>query len=132
VQISDIDGLKKSGRKLAKVRESDEFVAVIDVKDDLKKAEIILFTAQGMAHRVALGEFPVRDGASLGVIAIDLKKGDALCGAVAAEQGGVLTLSSGKEKIVKASEVSLGRRGLRGIKLKGISEILGVVAGTRM
>lgn len=118
VSCADWEGIKKSGRRIAKVREGDEFVAVIRSSD-----EVMLFSAQGVAHRVALSEFPRRDGASLGVIALELKKGDVVRGATSGRATALVTLGSGKERSIEWREVPKGRRGLKGTKLKGLSAI---------
>lgn len=107
----DLSSIKKSGRRIMRVREGDNLVVVVKESPDLA-----LFTRNGLGLAIKSKEIPERIGAAVGVIAMGVSSSDAL---VAAQgfSGKVsleLTLSDGSTKRLCASEIVKGKRGLKG------------------
>ena len=112
-QVGDLSSIKRSGRRLARLRDPDELVAALSIDK-----EFVVATAKGYLLRVKTDEIPEREGPSLGVAAIDLdvKKRDYVVGAVSVSRGAkiVVELESGREKSLALGDLKLSKRALRG------------------
>jgi topoisomerase-4 subunit A len=114
--LGDVQSTKKNGRRVAKIKEEDELVVALVTREDL-----VIVSRTSYAVRMPTAEVPSRDTASQGVslININVEKGDAVIGAVAgaAREAFVLDVDSGKPKRFAFSDVTRGKRALRGNKL---------------
>lgn len=137
-EIEPLEGMKRNGRRVMKLREGDALVAVLP-----HGKELALFTRKGLGLCVSSKEIPARSGAAIGVSLIGVSTGDAVVGAclwnkntgnknTENKNAGVkLLLSSGKEKDIQKSEVPTGRRGLKGRKIVSKGEIEAVLGGQK-
>lgn len=123
VKLCGLVGMKKSGKRLFKLREGDTLAAACRFT-----SAPALFTKGGYGLVVTRHDVPLRDSAAVGVQLIGVKAGDVVCGAICEPADGkvVLTLSSGKEKIIDWQSIESGHRGLRGSKISGTSQIVSV------
>jgi DNA gyrase subunit A len=120
LKISELGNLKKSGKRIMKLREGDEMVGVVHAG-----GLFAMLTKVGHGLVVESKEIPERDGAAVGVIAMGLKTGDRVVAAleVKKNQTLLLTLESGGDKEVPLSELTAGHRGLQGKRVIARGEI---------
>ena len=120
LKISDLVNLKKSGKRIMKLRDGDEMVGVVHAS-----GSFAMLTKIGHGLVVESKEIPERDGAAVGVIAMGLKTGDRVVAAleVKKNQKLLLTLESGGDKEVPLSELTAGHRGLQGKRVIARGEV---------
>ncbi len=115
--MSDISETKRNGRRVMKLREGEELAAAEPLA-----TVMVLITQDGSGLAIAKDEVPVRDSAAVGVCLMGVRDGDAIvacCGVQSAKMKGtlLLELKSGRTKDVPLSEVTKGRRALKGTKV---------------
>ncbi len=105
----------RAGRRVARVGQGDEVVAVEPVAGDA----VVCATAKGKMLRFGLGEAAELSGPGRGVILMRLDTGDRLVGVVAqAPEAVVLAVApDGREHRLRARDVPAGRRGGKGQKV---------------
>ncbi|MDZ4784920.1 MAG: DNA gyrase subunit A, partial [bacterium] len=113
-KIEGLAALKKSGKRIMKLRDGDETVAVCH-----KTGNISMVTKTGHGLTIKSDEVPEREGAAVGVIVMGLKDGDRVVSALQTKKGAKLSLvlESGSNKDVEISEFAQGHRGLKGKKV---------------
>ena len=123
VEISGLVGIKRSGKRVAKLRGDDQLAVALPVEK-----QVALFSQKGYALRLKVADIPVRSGASLGVNLMGIRDGDALIGALDAglSSSAILTMNSGSDKEVKLKDITLCKRGLKGKKILKRGEIRSV------
>lgn len=121
--VPEMKGLKRSGKRMIKVRDGDELIAVTPLNENLA-----FFTVKGSGLVVKGKESPIRQGVSIGVKLMGVRKDDALIAALsfARDTKIFIKLAGGKEKELTTKEITKGRRGLMGTKVITRGEIEGV------
>lgn len=111
--VEGLDGIKRNGKRIMKLREGDELVSV----DKLNK-RLAIFTEKGSALVISAKDVPVRNNAAVGVMLMGIRKDDSVVGALSFRTKGTidLTLDSDKVKTMASTELLSGRRGLKGRK----------------
>lgn len=124
VELKEVTETKKSGRRIMKLRADDKLAAISVVRGNV----LGLFTKQGSGLLVACKEIPVKENPVVGVALMGIRSDDELAGAVCASAKNEvrLQLESGRDKVLKLSELLRGRRGLKGRKVISRGSITGV------
>ncbi len=124
LEIEGLDGIKRNGKRIMKLRKGDALVDVVHLK---KRAAF--FTAQGSALSIASKEIPERSTPAIGVALMGVRKDDEIVGIWSFNTKGSvkLELSNGKEKELKSSDVTSGKRALKGKKVVSRAEIVRVL-----
>ena len=128
----DLSETTRAGRRLARVAEGDEIVAIEPV---LGKA-VVVATARGKMLRFPLGEVAELAGPGRGVILMRPDKGDdRVVGALALPAGGTLVALTpeGGERRISVADVPAGRRagkGQRVVKRGGVAALQLVESGS--
>ena len=120
LKMEEMAAVKKSGKRVMKLREGDELVAVCKYAPKLA-----LFTRNGSGLVIETKELPVRDSAVIGVSAISVRDDDGLASAIcfSGKANFIVHLSTGKTKDVASEEMLTGRRALKGNKVISRAEI---------
>lgn len=127
LSVSEIATLKRSGRRVMKLRGSDELNAASLVPFDAK--EVCLITKAGYALRISIADVLAREAPAVGVQLIGVKDNDQLIAAIAilgSKADLLLTNSQGKIKEISSKEITKGARALRGNKIISRDEIIEV------
>jgi DNA gyrase subunit A len=115
--VPDLTETTRAGRRLARVGEGDEIVAV----EPVLGAVVVVATARGKMLRFALDEVPELSGVGRGVILMRPAKdeGDRVVGALALAKNGkfVAVTSEGGERPLDVSDVPTGHRAGKGQKV---------------
>jgi DNA gyrase subunit A len=113
-KVTELATIKRSGRRAMKVRDGDALVAVSP-----KAKKVAIATESGIGLVIAVGELPENDSPVVGVIAMGIKEGDKVAGAVCFDGQAKIKLitTEGKEKIVESKEFTEGHRALKGTKI---------------
>lgn len=124
--VDGLAGLKRSGKRIAKLREGDEFVGVVVLSQD----EIAVFSRKGFALRMKARELPKREGVASGVSIMKVKADDEVVALLQRPLGRrfTTTLSTGRTKEFGWDTLELAHRDLRGSKLSLQGEVLAVAA----
>lgn len=124
--LSDLLEIKRSGRKIMKVREGDALAAATVVAG----AKLAVVTRSGMALVVDQKEVTRRDGAAVGVILISVKDGDGVVGAVCgdAKSALIVNFNSGASKSIALKEIPEGSRATKGKKIISSGEVRSLTA----
>lgn len=119
----DISSIKKSGRRVMKIREGDNLVSVVKSASNLA-----LFTKNGMGLAIKSNEIPQRAGVAVGVIAMGVATKDALVKAIGFSGKTCLELCllDGVSKRINVSDMTKGKRGLKGKPLVKQGQIVAV------
>jgi DNA gyrase/topoisomerase IV subunit A len=119
-EVEALEGIKKNGRRIMKLREGDALASVLP-----SGKELAMFTRKGLGLCISSKEIPSRPSAAVGVSLMGISHDDHLVGASipSKEVGAHLLLSSGKEKELKKSEIPTGHRGLKGKKVVSKGEV---------
>ena len=120
LKVEELAGIKKNGKRIMKLRDGDALAAVCQLSKS-----VALFVRSGSGLVIQSDEIPVRDSAAVGVALMGVRKGDAIVGMVSFDTPCKImaTLSSGKEKEISSSEITKGRRALKGTKVISRAEI---------
>lgn len=121
-----IEGLgteKRNGKRVMKLRAGDSLCAVTPLNSN-----IVMVTKKASGLLITKKEVPVRNNPAVGVILMSVRDDDELRGAVSFKGAKKieLQLSTGKEKKISTSDITKGRRGLKGTKVVGRGEINGI------
>lgn len=123
--LSEIGDVKRSGKRVAKLRDTDK-LAVAAILDDV----LVMITRQGSALAVARKEIPVRDSAAVGVQLMGVREDDAVIDGVCVKKLSSKTFEiktkGGKSKEISGSEITSGHRGLKGTKVYSRDEVIGI------
>jgi DNA gyrase subunit A len=121
--IGDLRSLKRSGRKVFKVKEDDSVIAAAPINDFL-----LIATNQGYLQKLAFAEIPSREGAASGVILTDvnIKKGELVIAAISAAKNSVieLTVESGTKRTVNVGDLKISARTTKGERIVKTSKIV--------
>jgi DNA gyrase subunit A len=116
---TNLDGvtqLRRSGKRIAKLKDDDELVVVLPFDKD-----IVVATLHGYVVWLNFEELVHRDNASQGAILVSLKEEDLVIGALVTELKSSnkieINQNDSKTKVVSATELSQSKRGSRGIKI---------------
>lgn len=122
----DLGTLKRSGRRVMKLRAQDELASASLVPFDSK--EVCLITKCGYGLKINLSEVLAREAPAVGVQLIAVKDNDQVVGALATSPKGeiLITNSNGKTKELTIKEIVKGSRAQRGTRLSGRDEIVSV------
>lgn len=127
LSLDTVQGIKRSGRKVMKVREDEAMAAV-----GLGKGDVIIFTKKGYGLLVPRSDLPVRDTPAVGVNLINVGKDDEVVKVIALPEvvpkSTSITVSLGNKKHidVAVSSITKGHRGLKGSKIINSGEIIEV------
>ncbi len=124
--VSDLETLKRSGRRVMKLRGDDSLAVASIVKLDCR--EVCLVTKAAYGLRIPLKDVMPREAPAVGVQLISVKDGDSLVAAIPVSSATELTITTaqGKSKNISSKEVSTGSRASRGNKILARDEILEV------
>jgi DNA gyrase subunit A len=124
--VNDIENLKRSGRRVMKVRDSDAVVAATIVKLDCK--EVALVTKAGYGLKIALKDVLPREAPAVGVQLIAVKDQDSVCSVLALGSKCDLEVSTaqGKLKNISSKDIASGSRASRGNKILAKDQIVQV------
>lgn len=122
ITLGDMSGLKRSGKRIAKIRAGDFISATVKMDKYLG-----MITKKGSGLVISTKEVPLRTNPSVGVQLMGVRKGDRVIGAVSfAKKTEIqLEMASGKPKIISSADMTKGKRGLKGKKVVG-REVQGV------
>jgi DNA gyrase subunit A len=116
---------------LISARKDERITAYVPVREFSEDRFLVLATRQGVVKKTRLSHYshPRR----IGIVAVDLREGDALIGAVVVEIGSDVILATRRGKAIRFPEAELrpmGRTatGVRGVRLRGPEdEVVGMV-----
>lgn len=113
-KVAELATIKRSGRRAMKVRDGDALVGVSPVAK-----KIAMATEAGVGLVIESSELPENDSPVVGVIAMGVREGDKVVGAVcfSGQSKFKLISSEGKEKIIESKEFTEGHRALKGTKI---------------
>ncbi|MCB0319686.1 MAG: hypothetical protein KDD60_02100, partial [Bdellovibrionales bacterium] len=120
-QVEGLDGIKKVGKRIMKLRDDDELRVV-----EPSGKEFALFTEQGFALVLKRSELPARSQPAVGVILIGVKDEDEVVSGIAKCKQVAVVTEADKEKTVAFETLPKGRRGLRGKKIIARSTVQNV------
>lgn len=122
--LEGLQGLKRSGKRVAKFKDGDELVAV-----SKSAPKLALFSRRGFGMVIKGNEVPLRNAGAAGVILLGVRDDDHLVAAIGF--GGKckfkVKVDSGNEKELASSDLTEGHRALKGNRVFPRGEILGVV-----
>jgi DNA gyrase subunit A len=123
LKMTEIEGVKRSGKRAIKLREGDELAAVSKLDSALA-----MFTKAASGLVIESKEIPVRDSAAVGVSLISVRDDDELVAAISFNKKGKFKVikSNGKEEEIESKDMLSGRRALKGNKVISRAEILAV------
>ena len=126
IVAEDLAGLKRSGKRIMKIREGDALVAACR-----PMARLALFTRTGYALTIKASEISKRENAAVGVVAMGVRDDDRLIAGISFERKAklILKLESGRTKELSTDEVEAGHRALKGKRVITQGEITGVDVG---
>lgn len=123
LEVKDLAGIKRNGRRAIKLREQDFLAAVVRLD-----TRIAMFTQRASGLVIERKEIPVRDGPAVGVSLMGVRDDDRLIGAVSF--GGSckiqLLLDSGKTQEIPSADMLQGHRALKGNKVIARGELKAV------
>ncbi len=128
--IVEFSNVRKNGLTAITLKENDE---LIEIKVTDKNTDIFLVTKFGMCIRFKETDLRATGRASMGVIGMNLIKGDEIVGMQLDHQGDSLLIVSekGLGKRTLLEEFSVQRRGGKGVKCYKITEKTGYVIGVK-
>lgn len=121
--VNELANLKRSGRRVMKLRGSDELAAATLVHAGAR--EVSMITKIGYSLRIDISEVLERDAPAVGVQLIKVKDEDQLVAAIISSGASdiEITTASGKTKEISTKDISKGSRALRGNKIPGRDDI---------
>ncbi len=128
--IVEFSNVRKNGLTAITLKENDE---LIEIKVTDKNTDIFLVTKFGMCIRFKETDLRATGRASMGVIGMNLIKGDEIVGMQLDHQGDSLLIVSekGLGKRTLLEEFSVQRRGGKGVKCYKITDKTGYVIGVK-
>ena len=128
--IVEFTNVRKNGLTAITLKENDE---LIEIKVTDKNTDIFLVTKYGMCIRFKETDLRATGRASMGVIGMNLMKGDEIVGMQLDHQGDSLLIVSekGLGKRTLLEEFSVQRRGGKGVKCYKITDKTGYVIGVK-
>ncbi len=128
--IVEFTNVRKNGLTAITLKENDE---LIEIKVTDKNTDIFLVTKFGMCIRFKETDLRATGRASMGVIGMNLMKGDEIVGMQLDHQGDSLLIVSekGLGKRTLLEEFSVQRRGGKGVKCYKITDKTGYVIGVK-
>ncbi len=128
--IVEFSNVRKNGLTAITLKENDE---LIEIKVTDKNTDIFLVTKFGMCIRFKETDLRATGRASMGVIGMNLMKGDEIVGMQLDHQGDSLLIVSekGLGKRTLLEEFSVQRRGGKGVKCYKITDKTGYVIGVK-
>jgi DNA gyrase subunit A len=124
MSLSDLQNIKRSGRRLMKLRAGDLLASTcLAVHPDLA-----IFSKSGENLVIKLKELPESSAPVVGVVAMQLKSDDRVLKVLAVKSGQKLELSDGAKRKLEIvwSDLNHGRRALRGKRLAIKGELTAV------
>ncbi len=118
--LEGLDQVKRSGKRAIKLRKDDSLAAAA-----VMNGSVALFTKKACGLVIKSKEVPVRDQPAVGVSLMSVRSDDQLVSAVTFANKATLKvwLDTGKDKEIPSSELTAGRRGLKGTKVVPRGEI---------
>ncbi|MCI9325028.1 DNA gyrase subunit A [bacterium 1xD8-48] len=128
--IVEFSNVRKNGLTAITLKENDE---LIEIKVTDKNTDIFLVTKFGMCIRFKETDLRATGRSSMGVIGMNLMKGDEIVGMQLDHQGDSLLIVSekGMGKRTLLEEFSVQRRGGKGVKCYKITDKTGYVIGVK-
>ncbi len=128
--IVEFTNVRKNGLTAITLKENDE---LIEIKVTDKNTDIFLVTKFGMCIRFKETDLRATGRSSMGVIGMNLMKGDEIVGMQLDHQGDSLLIVSekGMGKRTLLEEFSVQRRGGKGVKCYKITDKTGYVIGVK-
>ena len=128
--IVEFSNVRKNGLTAITLKENDE---LIEIKVTDKNTDIFLVTKFGMCIRFKETDLRATGRSSMGVIGMNLMKGDEIVGMQLDHQGDSLLIVSekGLGKRTLLEEFSVQRRGGKGVKCYKITDKTGYVIGVK-
>ena len=128
--IVEFSNVRKNGLTAITLKENDE---LIEIKVTDKNTDIFLVTKFGMCIRFKETDLRATGRSSMGVIEMNLMKGDEIVGMQLDHQGDSLLIVSekGMGKRTLLEEFSVQRRGGKGVKCYKITDKTGYVIGVK-
>ncbi len=122
-KVSELGGIKRSGKRAMKLREGDALAAVSVIEKRLA-----MFTTQGSGLIIETKEVPRNDHAVVGVALMGVRDDDKLVGAVCFSGAGKfkLKLTGDRQKEVSSGDMVSGHRALKGEKVVSRDEVVAV------
>jgi DNA gyrase subunit A len=119
-------GLVAGGVNAIKLNEKD---LIIGMEEYNEKSEVLLIAEDGIAWRLSMNDFPLQGRYGQGVIACRLSKhnGLSVCFAGSGTSTGIIHFRSAAAKMVKISEIPLGKRPYSGkavVEVKKDDEVI--------
>ncbi len=123
LKMTEIAGVKRSGKRAIKLRDGDELAAVCKFGTNTA-----FFTKDASGLVINNKEVPVRDSSAVGVSLISVRDDDKLVAAVCFEKKAKFKVlkSNGKEEEIESKDMLSGRRALKGNKVISRAEIQAV------
>lgn len=124
LEMQEILSTKRNGKRVLKLRDNDECVTVSKLDNRLA-----FFTKKGQALSISKKDIPVRQKAAIGVALMGLKKDDEVIASLSYSSKAKFTIemNAGKPKSADTSEITKGKRALKGTKIIKRGEIVSVV-----
>jgi DNA gyrase subunit A len=124
LQLEALDSLKRSGKRVARLRDGDELAAACQLQQ-----EIIIVSSKGQVVRLKKIDIPLRESASVGVSLMGIKSDDEVVGAVGVVKGIRIEIETpqGKRRELAPDSILRVKRGLRGTKMKGVVKVAKIV-----
>lgn len=124
--VEDVDGVKRNGKRIMKLREGDTLSAVTHIDK-----QIAIFTRGASGLAIAKKEIPVRAGAAVGVNLMGVRKEDEVVSVVSYPKRSKILVTTANEKVKElyTDEILKGRRGLKGRKIIARGEVVQVERG---
>lgn len=126
ISVQELSAIKRSGRRVMKLREGDALAAVTRLQK-----HVALFTESGAGLVIAGKEVPVRESAAVGVSLMGVRPNDRLVGVVSYDKDCSirLQLDGGKTREISSKDITKGHRALKGNKVVARGQIAAVERG---
>jgi DNA gyrase subunit A len=123
VKLEGLSTLKRSGKKIARLRDGDELAAACQLQEC-----VLIVSGSGQVVKLHKEDVPAREGASVGVSLMGIKTGDEVVGVAGVRKGVLVEVVTpqGKKRELDPDTILRVKRGLRGTKMKGVSTVVGL------
>ncbi len=120
VKLDGLTGIKKSGKRVMKVRDGDKLAAVA-----LSERNLAMFTRKAIGLSIPIKEIPERELGAVGVILMGIRDDDRIVGALGYSGGQKCCAisSEGKRNEFAMKDMTSGHRGLKGSRVIARGEI---------
>jgi len=121
LELQDLQGLKKNGRRVMKFRGDDELAALASTAP-----RISMFTHQGSALSIDRKSVPTRSNSAIGVSLMGVRSGDHIVSLVCHNPADKIEIfpDGGKAKILTSKDLPKGKRALKGKKVVSRHKLL--------